>query len=384
MHHPEKCMGCGYCTWRCPYQAPEINPALGYIEKCHFCAERTTLEIEPACVTACPTGALRITWADHFDDTLPAWFPDTGIKPSLILKGTDNQNKPLIIHGCDDEDGDDAGVGTDPGRELVPDAFSLLSEGRPQTRLKKDWSLALFSFLVISASAVIFLSALTGKVTNKMIPLLLLAGALTISLTHLGKPARAWRSLLNIGSSPLSREIAIVLLLAVASLLELLFPGLIPPVIQAVIAMAAVISVDLVYFAADRTVSLKLHSGQSFFTTIFAVSWFTQPQYIFLVFSMLAAVSVVLRYRSASAAGFERVLYNIRAITLPLVFILIYPEHAMTDILALFFFIAGLAADRLLFYYDFMPPDTRRTISEHFLTEYEKERNKQCKNAGLS
>ncbi|MBE0679907.1 MAG: 4Fe-4S binding protein, partial [Bacteroidales bacterium] len=40
IHHADRCMGCGYCTWRCPYDAPKINQALGYIEKCHFCADR--------------------------------------------------------------------------------------------------------------------------------------------------------------------------------------------------------------------------------------------------------------------------------------------------------------------------------------------------------
>ncbi len=66
IHHPEKCMGCRYCTWRCPYDAPKINEAKGFIEKCHFCTERAGDGIEPACVTACPTGALRMTELDEF------------------------------------------------------------------------------------------------------------------------------------------------------------------------------------------------------------------------------------------------------------------------------------------------------------------------------
>ena len=30
IHHQERCMGCRYCTWRCPYDAPKINEAKGY------------------------------------------------------------------------------------------------------------------------------------------------------------------------------------------------------------------------------------------------------------------------------------------------------------------------------------------------------------------
>ncbi|MCK7530945.1 MAG: 4Fe-4S dicluster domain-containing protein [Marinilabiliales bacterium] len=63
IHHPDRCMGCGYCTWRCPYGAPKINEARGYIEKCHLCHERVAEGVEPACVTACPTGALKFVRA---------------------------------------------------------------------------------------------------------------------------------------------------------------------------------------------------------------------------------------------------------------------------------------------------------------------------------
>jgi len=85
LHHQEKCMGCSYCTWRCPYDAPKINEIKGYIEKCNFCIDRASENIEPACVTACPTGALKITFKEEFatDDT--GWFPDRGLMPSLEL-----------------------------------------------------------------------------------------------------------------------------------------------------------------------------------------------------------------------------------------------------------------------------------------------------------
>ena len=45
IHHQDRCMGCRYCTWRCPYDAPKINEAKGFIEKCHLCTERTAEKI---------------------------------------------------------------------------------------------------------------------------------------------------------------------------------------------------------------------------------------------------------------------------------------------------------------------------------------------------
>src|SRR6266542_3792952 len=34
---PSKCMGCGYCSWACPYNAPRYNPEQGQMSKCNFC-----------------------------------------------------------------------------------------------------------------------------------------------------------------------------------------------------------------------------------------------------------------------------------------------------------------------------------------------------------
>jgi hypothetical protein len=70
--------------------------------------------------------------------------------------------------------------------------------------------------------------------------------------------------------------------------------------------------------------------------------------------------------------------------SLPVVFLLIYPGNPLTDMFATVLFFAGLVADRLLFYIDFHPPNIKETIKEHFNTEYEKERDKQREDTGLS
>lgn len=71
LYDKDKCMGCRYCTWRCPYDAPKINPAKGYIEKCQYCFGRFSEGVETACTSACPTGALRMASMDEFP--LPEW-----------------------------------------------------------------------------------------------------------------------------------------------------------------------------------------------------------------------------------------------------------------------------------------------------------------------
>jgi anaerobic dimethyl sulfoxide reductase subunit B len=53
------CIGCKYCTWSCPYGAPQYNPATGRTGKCDLCADLRALGEEPVCVTACPVRAIH-------------------------------------------------------------------------------------------------------------------------------------------------------------------------------------------------------------------------------------------------------------------------------------------------------------------------------------
>ena len=56
-----KCIGCRYCMVACPFEVPnfEWEDATPWIRKCDFCADRLAEGLEPACVAACTTGALK-------------------------------------------------------------------------------------------------------------------------------------------------------------------------------------------------------------------------------------------------------------------------------------------------------------------------------------
>lgn len=54
-----KCVGCRYCEWGCPYSAPQYNAQKGKMEKCDFCRDYLEQGKPPACVSACPTRALK-------------------------------------------------------------------------------------------------------------------------------------------------------------------------------------------------------------------------------------------------------------------------------------------------------------------------------------
>ncbi len=54
----DKCIGCRYCEWACPYGAPQFNEAIGVMSKCNFCQDLLAEGGNPACVDACPMRAL--------------------------------------------------------------------------------------------------------------------------------------------------------------------------------------------------------------------------------------------------------------------------------------------------------------------------------------
>ncbi len=59
----DKCIGCKYCSWACPYGAREFDEDRKVMNKCTLCVDRVTsttlpvAERQPACVLACPSKA---------------------------------------------------------------------------------------------------------------------------------------------------------------------------------------------------------------------------------------------------------------------------------------------------------------------------------------
>ena len=60
--NPNTCIGCGFCVWACPFNAPQLTTAAGKMQKCTFCqtpGKERPLDMPRACEEVCPTSAIQ-------------------------------------------------------------------------------------------------------------------------------------------------------------------------------------------------------------------------------------------------------------------------------------------------------------------------------------
>jgi len=218
LQDPDICFGCGYCTWVCPYNAPQLDPVKGQVSKCNMCVDRLEVGLKPACVSACLGKALDFGVIENIPEgrvqakTEIPGLPRTDIThPNIRFQQTRSTHRdmvrldsaPLKYHRDDDS-------------------------GRFQPRLDpkygftRQWNLkkllsshenAHIAF-TLSVQAVMGAFAMLLAVGELATPLTLLAllalmgfGLLRLNL-HLGKPLRFYRGFNNWRLSPVSREIA--------------------------------------------------------------------------------------------------------------------------------------------------------------------------------
>ena len=191
-HSADACIGCQYCTWNCSYGVPQYNPERGVVGKCDMCYGRLSLGQSPACVSACPEGALAIEIVN-----VAEWRESVDSRPTTL--------------GLPSADGSLSTTRITPPEELPPNA-------RPRdithvTPEHAHWSLILMTVLTqlsVGAFATIWLLQLLGNTRLGLAALMSLGVgglALAAATFHLGRPAHAYRALRMWRRSWLSREV---------------------------------------------------------------------------------------------------------------------------------------------------------------------------------
>lgn len=199
-HLDDQCIGCQYCILKCPYDVPKYSKSKGIVRKCDMCRDRLAVGEAPACVQACPNQAIRITIVNKqqvIEDSEANLFLVGAPEPSYTLPTTIYKSaKPL------------------PRNLLPADYFAA----RPQhAHWPLIWMLVLtqlsvggFAIEQILASGWLTIdAALMAAIRPVHIMVALTLGLLGLnaSIFHLGRPLYAFRAVLGLRTSWLSREI---------------------------------------------------------------------------------------------------------------------------------------------------------------------------------
>ncbi len=249
----DHCIGCRYCTWVCPYDAPRFDAASGVMEKCTFCHHRLADGLDPACVIACPVEALAFETVESPPLVVRKGFPETGLRPALRVVGSRRHSQPEMTAAPL------PGRGTKSCRSLS------------WTALRGEWSLWAFSSIITFLTA--WFTAATANGAGISLPVFAAAGALALgaSAHHLGRPARAWRGLLNWKHSWISREALLVMAFLASACGVLYFDGGSTAAgwTAAVVGFAALFAMDMVYRVPGTTVPAVPHSAMATLTAAY-------------------------------------------------------------------------------------------------------------------
>ena len=210
---PDICFGCGYCTWVCPYNAPQLDPMAGQVEKCNMCVDRLEVGLKPACVSACVGNALDFGVVENVPErreqveTRIPGFPDPNITKANI-RFEQRRPTPLELTRPDSapvkyrHDGE-------RGFRPVVDAKEAADKHWNWRRLSsRENPLLAFTLAVqaaVGAFATTFLAG-HGSSIVALAAVALVGLGMAASTAHLGKTLRFYRGFNNLRHSNLSRE----------------------------------------------------------------------------------------------------------------------------------------------------------------------------------
>lgn len=196
-HLDDQCFGCQYCTLACPYDVPKYHKQKGIVRKCDMCHDRLAAGEAPACVQACPHEAIRIQVVDQqqvIEDAEADHFLPAAPDPQMTLPTTHFKTSRVFP------------------RNTLPANYHAANPQHPH------WPLIIMLVLTqLSVGAFTAGQLLEGFVlpdslegfrklhATSSLGFGLLA--LAASTLHLGRPRYAYRALIGLRHSWLSREI---------------------------------------------------------------------------------------------------------------------------------------------------------------------------------
>ncbi|RPH32717.1 MAG: hypothetical protein EHM93_08330 [Bacteroidales bacterium] len=254
IHQPEKCIGCKYCTWACPYDAPKYNPQKGIVEKCHLCNHLIIKGHKPACANQCPTGALSFGFIDNTNQPQPFGIPKTKYQPRIKTLHSNIMNSI-------------------PEMDLSVSGYSQkhLATNKSNDKINafEEWPLIIFTFLFSFLSGWIVSFKQESPLVQKVLFISLGFIGILLSAFHLGKPFRAPRSITNLKTSWLSREILFSGLFISSSIFYFfIINSILFLLITSLLGLLLLLSVEMVYSIPEKKYVTPLHSSNTIITAL--------------------------------------------------------------------------------------------------------------------
>jgi DMSO reductase anchor subunit/ferredoxin len=192
-HLDDQCIGCGYCMLTCPYEVPVFNAQRGIVRKCDMCQGRLAAAEAPACVQACPNGAIAITVVDRTATRLAATgrlvpgAPLSSLTVPATTYRTSRGSPPIVA---------------DLRERRVAPAHLPLAVMLVLTQL----SVGTFGIDLVRRS---YPTPVNREPHALGAAMALAVGLLALgaSVLHLGRPRYCYRAVIGIGHSWLSREV---------------------------------------------------------------------------------------------------------------------------------------------------------------------------------
>jgi formate dehydrogenase iron-sulfur subunit len=195
-HLDDQCIGCQYCTFTCPYEVPQFNAKRGIVRKCDMCSDRLAVGEAPACVQACPNEAIAITIVEKrqvIEDAQGNDFLPGAPSPGITMPSTVYKTERALP------------------RNLLPANFYRVAPAErhwPLVCMLVLTQLSVGAFAVDAvASRTLPAEALAMRPLHSALALAIGLAALGASVLHLGRPLYAFRAVLGLRTSWMSREI---------------------------------------------------------------------------------------------------------------------------------------------------------------------------------
>jgi len=193
-HLDDQCFGCQYCTLACPYEVPKFHAAKAIVRKCDMCSQRLAVGEAPACVQACPHQAISIRTIDVASAWMAAesltFLPDSP-NPQITVPTTRYIGRATTRSEL--RAGSYAASAPEPAH--VPLGLLLVFSQWSVGLTVMVWLLQSVPAIRMNSTTPLTIAFVTG------------AFAAITSTLHLGRPQYAFRAVLGISHSWLSREI---------------------------------------------------------------------------------------------------------------------------------------------------------------------------------